>query len=53
MAKDEQIQTKDGQLRELDEIQEALQHAVASRGEAEQLVSEFQQSLQQKDKTIT
>ena len=52
----EQIQTKDGQLqakeRELEVIQQALQHAVASRGEAEQLVSEFQQSLQQNHKTI-
>ena len=62
-AKNEQIQAKDGQLqamggqlqakeRELQEIQQTLKHAVACRGEAEQLVSEFRQSLQQKDKTI-
>ena len=56
MAKDGQLQAKDGQIqakeRELQGIQQALQHAIASRDEAEQLVSEFQRSLQQKDKTI-
>ena len=46
----EQIQAKET---ELQEINQALQHAIASRNNAEQLVSEFQQSLQQKDKTIT
>ena len=55
-AKDGQIQAMGGQLnakeRELQGIQQTLQHAIASRGEAEQLVSEFQRSLQQKDKTI-
>ena len=55
-AKDGQLQAKDGQIqakeRELQGIQQALQHAIASRDEAEQLVSEFQRSLQQKDKTI-
>ena len=61
--KDRELQAKDGQLqamgsklqakeRELQGIQQALQHAIASRGEAEQLVSEFQQSLQQNHKTI-
>ena len=48
-ANDEQIQEKN---RQLQEIQQALQHAIARRGEAEQLVSEFHKSLQQKDKTI-
>ena len=55
-AKDGQIQAMGGQLNakemEFQEIQQALQHAIASRDEAEQLVSEFQQNLQQKDKTI-
>ena len=49
LGKGEQLQAKE---REHQEIQQTLQHAIASRGEAEQLVSEFQQSPQQKDKTI-
>ena len=54
--RDRELQAKDGQLqakeREFQETHQALQHAIASRGEAEQLVSEFQRTLQQKDKTI-
>ena len=56
VAKDGQLQAMSGQLqakeRALQEIQQALQHAIASGGEAEQLVSEFHQSLHKKDKTI-
>ena len=48
-ANDEQIHEKN---RQLNAIQQALQHTIARRGEAEQLVSEFHKSLQQKDKTI-